>query len=781
MDMIGQSPRRREDGRLLVGRGRFVDDLRPPGLLHMVLVRSPHARARILDVDTKSAEGVPGVVAVFVNEDLPALTNILPTFVEPASNPYAVFNTPPPQLALARGEVRHVGEAVAVVVADTVYAARDGADAVAVEYDPLPALVDAVAAMQDGADQVHAGLGNVVGQIRMHVGDVDAAMARADVVIEDRIDYARVTSMPMEPRAVCAQWDPTTETMTVWSGAQIPYMVRDAVALFLGLRNESVRVLVQDTGGGFGPKAAVYPEDVLAAVIAHRLGRPVKWVQTRTEFMLSSQHSREQYHWVKLGAMRDGRLVALDVRIVKDVGAYHSWALIDPTNCVNHMPSHYILPNIRAEGVCVLTNKVPTSPYRGAGRPEAVFVIDSLLDRLARELGMDAAEVRLKNVIPAEAMPYRPGTVYRDGVPCVYDGGDYPFELRKALELADYDGWRKRQAALRAEGRYIGVGISSYLEAGGVGWPCEGATVKVDDQGKVEVMIGVSQSGQGHETVFAQVAAQYLGASYDDVRVRGGDTALIAYGFGTGASRVAVNTGNAVLEAAEAVRVKAAKVAARLLECDEKDVRVEDSKAFVAGSPMKAVPFATLAKAALRDRNLAALGGPGLIETKYYYPPSVTWSSGVNVAVVEVDPETGAWRCLSYVAVHDCGTQLNPMIVDGQVLGGFAQGYGVALGESIHYDETGQMLTGSMMDYPIPRADEMPVFVTEHLHFPTTHNRLGVRGVGEGPTGPPPAALANAVADALGGRPRFRFPALTAPRVVDAMRDAGIEPARRPL
>ena len=407
--------------------------------------------------------------------------------------------------------------------------------------------------------------------------------------------------------------------------------------------------------------------------------------------------------------------------------------------------------------------------------------MDRLLDRLAAELAMDAAELRSKNAIPATSMPYRPGTIYRDGVPCEYDGGDYPFELRRALELADYDGWRKRQQELRAQGRYVGVGISSYLEAGGVGWPCEGATVKVDDQGRVEVMIGVSQSGQGHETVFAQVAAQYLGASFDDVRVRGGDTSLIAYGFGTGASRVAVNTGNAVLEAAEGVRVKAAKVAARLLECDEKDVRIEDSKAFVTGAPMKSVTFATLARAALRDRNLAALGGPGLIETKYYYPPSVTWSSGVNVAVVEVDPETGAWRCLSYVTVHDCGQQINPMIVDGQVLGGFTQGYGVALGECIQYDEAGQMLTGSMMDYPIPRADDMPTFVTEHLHFPTAHNRLGVRGVGEGPTGPPPAALANAIADALGGAPRFRFPVLTAPRVVEAMRGAGVEPSRRPL
>jgi carbon-monoxide dehydrogenase large subunit len=450
------------------------------------------------------------------------------------------------------------------------------------------------------------------------------------------------------------------------------------------------------------------------------------------------------------------------------------WALIDPSNSVNHLPGHYKLPALKAEGFSVVTNKLPLSPYRGAGRPEAVFVMDRLLDVLAARLGMDPAELRFKNLIQPHEMPYRPGTTYRDGVTCVYDGGDYPLELRRALELADYDGWRKRQTDLRRQGRYVGLGISSYLEGSGAGWPCEGATVKVDGTGHVEVMIGVSQSGQGHETVFAQVCAEYLGARLEDIRVRGGDTSLISYGFGTGASRVAVNTGNAVADAAESVRFKASRVASRLLECDAQDVRIDGGKVFVAGAPMRAVTLGAVAKAAMRDTSLAALGGPGLADTKFYYPPSVTWSSGVAVAVVEVDPQTGRITLLKYVTVHDCGRPINPMIVDGQVLGGFAQGLGVALGEDIVYDENGQLLTGTLMDYPIPRADDIPDFVTEHLHFPTNHNRLGVRGVGEGPTGPPPAAIANAVSDAFGGGLHIRFPVLTPARVHALLREAGV-------
>lgn len=765
--MIGQSPRRKEDERLITGRGRYVDDVALPGLQHLVVVRSVHARARLVRIDAAAARALPGA-SVFTAADLPELAEPLPTFVEPTSNPYAEFNTPPPQPALARDEVRHVGEAVAVVVAPDRYLAADAAAAVAVEYAPLPAVVDAEAGLADDAPRVHEGRSNVAGRVRMQIGDVERAFREADVVVEARIRYPRVTSMPIETRGVCAAFEAATGTLTIWAAHQFPFMLRDTVARLLGLRPEDVRAIAADIGGGFGPKAAIYPEDVLVPAVARRLGTPVKWIQGRSEFLLTSQHAREQVHDARLAARRDGTILGVDLRLVKDGGAYHYWALIDPTNTINHLPGQYRIENFRAEGVVVLTNKVPAAPYRGAGRPEAVFVIERLLDLLARRLDVDPAEIRRRNLVPPEAMPYRPGLTYRDGIAVTYDGGDYPLQFRRALEAADYDGWRRRQAELRKAGRRIGIGLATYLEAGGVGWPGEGATVKVNDDGSVDVFTGVSSQGQGHETVFAQVCAEFLGARFDDIRVRGGDTSLIPYGFGTGASRVAVNTGNAVAEAAEAVAAKARCVAARLLECDDRDVRIEDGRAFVAGAPMRAVPLGTLARAAIRDPGLADLGGPGLRDTKFYYPPSVTWSSGVHVAVVEVDADTGRVAILKYVMAHDCGRQLNPMIVEGQVAGGFAQGLGVALGEQLVYDDQGQLLTGTLMDYVFPRADDIPKLVIEHLHFPTTHNRLGVRGVGEGPTGPPPAALANAVADAFGGLD-LCFPVLLPRYVAEAL------------
>ncbi len=762
--MIGQSPRRKEDERLLVGRGRFVDDIRLPDLLHLALVRSTHARARLVRVELSVARALPGVLA-FVGDDLPELSAPLPAASAEPTNPYVVLDSPRPQQVLARGEVRHVGEAIAAVLASDRYRAADAAETVAVEYEPWPAVVDTEAAMREDAAQVHRGQSNVVGRIQKVAGDVERAFAGADVVVEERLAHVRVTSMPIEPRAVCASFDADAEVLTVWAGHQHPFTLRAAIASFLGLPVESVRVIVPDTGGGFGPKIAVYPEDVLVPVLAHRLRRPVKWIQTRTEFMQSSHQAREQHHEARLAASRDGRLLALDVRIVKDVGAYHFFSINEPTNTINHLPSQYRIPALRAEGVSVVTNKVASSPYRGAGRPEAVFVIERLLDRLARRLGMDPAEVRFRNLVGPEQMPYAPDLVYRDGVPVRYDGGDYPLELRRALELADYDGWRKRQAELRRDGRRLGIGIAAYLEAGGSPSPGEWATVKVDDQGHVAVLIGVSASGQGHETVFAQVCADYLGARFEDIRVRGGDTTLVPHGYGTGASRVAVNTGNAVAVAAEAVRRKACRVAARILEADEQDVRIEHGRAFVIGAPMRAVPLGRVARAALRDRTLADLGGPGLWDTKFYALPTVTWASGVHVAVVEVDPDTGRVAILKYVMVHDCGRQLHPVIVDGQVLGGFVQGLGVPLGERIVYDDQGQLLTGSLMDYPIPRADDVPDVVTEHLVFPTDHNPLGVRGVGEGPTCSPATVIVNAVDDAFDGQLDIRDPVLTPGRV----------------
>jgi carbon-monoxide dehydrogenase large subunit len=777
--MIGQSPRRREDERLLAGRGRFVDDIRLPGLLHLALVRSAHARAGLVRVDLSAARARPGVMALAAG-DLAELTASLPAASADPTNPYVILDSPRPQPVMAAGEVRHVGEAIAAVLANDRYQAADAAEAVGVDYEPWPAVVDAEAAMHERAPRVHAEQSNVVGRIRKVVGDVERAFAEAAVVVEERLAHVRVSSMALEPRAVCASFDADTEILTIWAGHQQPYNLRITVAAVLGLALESVRVVVPDTGGGFGPKIAVYPEDVLVPVLAYRLRRPVKWIQTRTEFMQSTHQAREQWHEARLAASADGQLLALDVRIVKDVGAYHYFSINEPSNTINHLPSQYRIPALRAEGISVVTNKVASSPYRGAGRPEAVFVIERLLDRLARRLGMDPAELRFRNLVGPEQMPYAPDLVYRDGVPVRYDGGDFPLELRRALALADYDEWRRRQVELRRQGRHVGLGIAGYMEAGGSPSPGEWAGVRVDDQGGVAVSIGVSASGQGHETVFAQVCAEYLGARFEDVRVRGGDTALVPHGYGTGASRVAINTGNAVALAAESVRRKACRVAARMLEVGEGDVRIENGQAFVVGAPMRAVSLGRLARAALRDRTLADLGGPGLWETRFYALPTVTWASGVHVAVVEVDAETGRVTILKYVMVHDCGRQLHPVIVDGQVLGGFVQGLGVPLGECIVYDERGQLLTGSLMDYPIPRADDVPAVVTEHLVFPTDHNPLGVRGVGEGPTCAPATVIANAVDDAFEGRLDIRDPVLTPARVRALLEGAGLTGRRDP-
>ena len=771
--MIGQSPRRKEDERLITGRGRFIDDITLPGVVHLAVVRSTHARARIAAIDAAAARKLPGV-AVFLAEDLPELAAALPASRADRTNPYVRLDTPRPQRPLARGEVRYVGEPIAAVIAPDPYRAADAAELVRVEYEARPAVVDAEAAMSAAAPAVHEGASNVVGHVVKVIGDVDRAFAEADLVVDDHPKHGRVTSMAIETRGLCAAFDPAIGAMTVWAAHQGPYHLRSAVAARLGLPAESVRVIAPDTGGGFGPKEGIYPEDVLVPLLAHHLGRPVKWIQTRTEFLSSSHQAREQAHHARLAATRDGRILGLDVRLVKDVGAYHYFSVHEPTNTINHLPSQYKVPAFRAEGFSVVTNKTPSAPYRGAGRPEAILVVERLLDRLAATLGLDPAEVRARNQIAPGEMPYRPGLVYRDGVAVSYDGGDYPLELRRALDLLDYAGWRKRQADLRAEGRRIGLGIAGYLEAGGSVRPGEWATVKVDESGHVEVLIGVSGSGQGHETVFAQVCAEYLGAAFDDIRVRGGDTTLVPFGYGTGASRVAVNTGNAVAVAAAEVKVKACRVAAGLLECAADDVRIEDGRAFVVGAPGRAVPLAQVARVALSDRGLVELGGPGLWATKFYSPPTVTWSSGVHAAVVEVDVETGRVTILRYAIVHDCGRQLHPVIVDGQIVGGFAQGLGVVLGEHVVHDDDGQLLTNTLMDYPIPRADDMPPLVMEHLQFATDHNPLGVRGVGEGATGPPTAAIANAVADAFEGRLDIVSPVLTPHRVYALLREVGI-------
>jgi carbon-monoxide dehydrogenase large subunit len=740
---IGSSPRRKEDRRLLVGGGRYLDDLRREGMLHLGVVRSLHAHARVLAIDTRDALALPGVLAVWSAADLPeALRPILAgSEGVHAGRPFA---TP----VLARRVVRYVGEPVAVVVADDSYRLADAMERVLVEYEPLPAVVtaeDAVAArppLHDGwAD-------NAAVVARGALGDAERGLAEADVIVSERLRHARLAAVYIEPRGALAYRDPESGRLVLWSSTQNPYAVRDAVARVLGLPAEELRVRTPDVGGGFGPKGSPYPEEALVALAARRLGRPVKYVETRREDFAASGHDREQVHHVRIGFRRDGTITGIDGTFLADVGAYPAQGNGLTLNTVNHLPGPYRVAHYRNVGTSVVTNKTLNMAYRAAGRPEAVFVMERLMDVGARRLGLDPAEIRRRNLVRPEDMPYRPGLTYKDGVPVAYDPGDFPVAFERALTILGYAEWRRRQAERKAGARRIGVGVACYAQGTGLG-PFEGATVRVDPTGKVYVLIGVAAQGQGHATTLAQVCAQELGAAFEDVIVSAGDTMLVPFGMGTGGSRVMANAGPAVAQTAREVRERAARVAAELLECAPDDVRIADSRAFVAGMPDRAVALGRLAQAAVRSRAMKATGEPGLHACTYFYPDTVTWAFGTQAAAVEVDAETGAVRLLAYAVVHDPGRAVHPGIVEAQLQGGAVQAIGAGLMEQIVYDGAGQLLSGSLMDYAIPRADDLPridVALTEHG---SVINPLGVKGVGESGAIPGAAAIANAVEDAV--------------------------------
>lgn len=768
--MLGQSAPRKEDDRLITGSGLYVEDVQLPGMAYLGFVRSPHAHAVIRGVDARAALKTPGVLAVITRSDWPELSGKLPDLAGSVTmvTPY-IDRINLPSHRLLPDRARYVGEQVAVVVAESIYAAADGVDAVEVDYEPLPAATPWREAMKPDAPRIHDGQDNIVAHLKHAVGDFDEALRQADFVIERCFETQSLKSMAIECRAVAAQWDAATGSLNVWSTGQFHYSLRDTIARTLKLRPESVRVIARDVGGGFGPKGPTYPEDVIAAIIAYRMKRPVRWAETRLEHLTSSNQSGNQANDVRIAAKRDGSILGMEVKLYKDVGAYDHFDMMLQINTINHLTTHYKVPNLRIEGWAIATNTPPNTPYRGAGRIEAVFTMDRALDAVAREIGADPVAVRRKNIVSLADMPYRNGQIYRDGVPIAYDGLDFPHLLDTALKRADYDGWRERQKAMRAAGRAIGIGVSSYVEGGGLG-PCEGSTVKIDSEGRVSVLVGVNSQGQGHETVFAQVCAHTLGARLEDVQVFGGDTSLMNFGFGTGASRVAVNTGNAVFNAAGEVRSKIVALAARIFECAEADVEVADSMISVKGRRQDFMSLADLAARAVRDRRMAELGGPGLNATRFFYPRTVTWSCGVNVAVVEVDRETGQVKVLKFVFVHDCGKPLNPMLVDGQISGGFAQGLSVALGEQLVHDDQGQVLTGTLMDYYLPRAADIPDVDMEHVIFATKDNPLGIKSVGESGPNSPPAALAAAIEDALEGAIEVTRLPVTARDILRALR-----------
>ncbi|HXG03660.1 MAG TPA: xanthine dehydrogenase family protein molybdopterin-binding subunit [Candidatus Binatia bacterium] len=749
---IGAAVRRREDPRLLRGEGRFVDDITLPGLLHAAFLRSPHAHARLRAIRTERARAAPGVAAVFTFADLAPWLKPLPLFGAPPpglSAAVAIELRQAPQSALCRDRARYVGEIAAMVVADSRARAEDALDLIEVDWEPLPAAVDMRAAAEPGAPLVHEAWGTNVAVAFTHgIGDVEAAFRRADVVVEETFFVQRYVGMPIETRGVVAVWDRRDGSLTTWNSTQVSHFVQQGLAATFGIPHHKIRVIAPDLGGGFGTKASGYAEDQLVPIAALVLGRPVKWVEDRREHMMGAAHARHQVHEIALAAARDGTILGLRDRIWLDLGAFNVWGIVLPYNTVAHLIGPHRIRAMRVDVRGVVTHKTPNAPYRGAGRPETVFAMDRAVDRLARALGMDPAEVRRRNYLRADEMPYDLGMPYRDGNRLVYDTGDFAGALEAALAAAGYDDFRREQVRLRAQGIYRGIGISGYVEGTAIG-PFEGATVKLDLDGRVLVATGAVSSGQGHETAFAQVAADTLGVPLDWITVVGGDTAAVPFGVGTFASRSAVTAGNSIADACRQVRARLVEAAAALLEAAPADVEIEDGRAFVRGAPASAVPLGRVVQAAIPTFARPGVRPPDFEATAYHHVPTVTYASAVHVAQVEVDPGTGLVRLLRYVVAHDCGRVINPLIVEGQIHGGVAQGVGGALFEEMVYDEQGQLLTASLMDYLVPTAPELPPVETVHLEFPSPRNPLGAKGMGEGGAISPPAAIANAIEDAL--------------------------------
>jgi carbon-monoxide dehydrogenase large subunit len=715
-------------------------------------VRSPYAHARIRSIDATRARAMPGVAAVFTHADLARWMKPLPLFGAPPPGLAAAVHfdvRQAPQYALCQDRARHVGEVVALVVADSRARAEDAAEAVEVAWEPLPALADMLAAAEPDAPRLHDDWpSNVAVGFTHGIGDAERALAAADVVVEETFRIQRYVGMPLETRGVVAQWDRRDGTLTTWNSTQVSHFVQQGLATALELPPHRIRVIAPDLGGGFGTKASGYPEDVLVPLAARALNRPVKWIEDRREHMMAAAHARHQTHTIRIGARRDGTIVGLADRIWLDLGAYNVWGIVLPYNTVAHLIGPYRIRDMRVEVKAVVTNKTPNAPYRGAGRPETVFAMDRVVDCLARRLELDPADVRRRNYIRADELPWDFGMPYRDGNPLVYDSGDFPAALEAALGAAGYEAFRREQPALRARGVWRGLGISGYVEGTAIG-PFEGAHVKLDLTGRVHVATGAVNSGQGHETAFAQVAADALGVPLDWVTVVGGDTAAVPFGVGTFASRSGVTAGNSVADAARQVRGKLVTAAAALLEAAPEDIEIEEGKAFVRGAPASAVDLGKVIQASIPTFARPGVVAPDFEASAYHHVPTVTYASAVHVAQVEVDPGTGGVKLLRYVVAHDCGKVLNPTIVEGQVHGGVAQGVGGALFEEMVYDGEGQLLTGTLMDYLVPSATDLPPIETVHLEYPSPRNPLGMKGLGEGGAISPPAAIANAIDDAL--------------------------------
>ncbi len=749
---FGQRIKRNEDLRLLTGQALFVDDVELPNMLHAAFYRSSYAHGRINSIDVSAAKARPGVVGVYTAEDLGDYWQPGPLLVPPPPTIERKIFNQRTQAPLAKDKVRHAGEPIVMVVAESRYLAEDALADIWVDIDPLPAVVDLEYALSDEAPLIHEDLpSNLAAHVIQEKGNYEEAVKQADLVIKRRLLYDRGTAAAMENRGIVAQWDHKSGQLTVWDTTQAPIFIRNGLAAMLGLSEHQVRVIAPFIGGGFGPKIMMfYPEETLLPWVSMRLNRPVKWIEDRQENFFATTQERGQIHDVELALTKEGRILGLKQVFIHDSGAYDPYGLTVPINSQANALGPYDTPNYYGEFRVAFTNKPIVTPYRGAGRQHGVFVIERLLDIAAKELGLSPVDIRRRNFILPEAFPYSHDIIFQDFAPLTYDSGNYQPALDKAVELIGYEQFvAEEQPRLRAQGKKVGIGIAAYVEGTGIG-PYEGARITVGGSGKVSVVTGIGTQGQGHFTSFAQIVADEVGVDVRDVHLVTGDTDQFHWGAGTFASRGAVVAGSAIHAAAGEVRKKILKLAGEKLEAAAEDLELTDGEVRVKGAPKTAIKLGDLARQANPLRGAVKPGTePGLEATAYFGPESGTTANGVHALIVEVDPETLLVQIKKYVVVHDCGRVINPLILDGQIHGGVAQGIGNAFYEQLHFDENGQLLNASFMDFLLPTSLDVPQIEIGHVETPSPLNPLGIKGAGEAGAIPAAAVFAQAVENAL--------------------------------
>ena len=745
---VGAIVKRLEDPRLVTGRGRYTDDIVLPGMLELAFVRSSEAHALVKSIDVSAAKAVPGVIAVWTLAELGAIAQkpMVQTYPSPAIKQNIT------QYPLAKDEVCYVGEAIAVVIAANRYIAEDAAQLVTVDYESLPVVIDAREAVKADATLVHRGApNNIAATVAWKFGDAGAAFARAPHVFRETYYQHRGVAHSMEGRGVIAQFEGAMDQLTLWSSTQAPFLVRRYLAQYLEREEARIRVIAPDVGGGFGPKAGHYAEELVAALVAMKLGRAVKWIEDRREHFLTTTQQRDQWWEVEVACEAGGKVLALRAKCIHDNGAYLPYGLLLPMTVIVPFPGAYAIPAVEVTLDCVFTNAVPNTPVRGAGRPNAAFILERTMDTVARNLKLDQAEVRRTNFVRKDQFPYETGARLPTGVTIQYDSGDYAGCLDMVMKTSGYAAFETKRAQAAKAGRWIGLGIASYNEDTGLP-PYEGATVKVLPSGRISVELGSCSQGQGLETIAAQIAADQFDVDPQDVIVKTGDTAISAMALSTVGSRVAATAGPSVHLAATQVREKAIRLAAQQLEVAEQDLEITRGAVHIQGVPDLRLTLGDLAKRLVSGVMVPLPKGftPGLEATAYHISERPVYANGTNIAEVEVDIETGAVTLLNYWVAHDCGTMINPMLVEGQIVGGVVHGIGNALFEHMKYDrESGQPLTTNFAEYLLPLATEMPPIHLEHMETPSPVNPLGVKGAGEGGTIPGIACIVSAVENAL--------------------------------